>query len=236
MLKAVLFDLDDTLFDHRHSSRSGLSVLQREFPDHIGKIPLDELERTNLEILNAVHVEVLAGALTPDEARAKRFGKLLRSYGLEPSAEQLQRVASDYRLSYQSSRRAVRGAQRLLLELRKRGLKTAIVSNNLVDEQMDKLRHCELAHLLDSLTISEEAGYTKPDVRIFQTALDRLGCRSEEVVIIGDSWENDILGGRAAGIRGIWYNCYSTQIPDETVPEIQSLEDFRRVIELLYSA
>ena len=71
---------------------------------------------------------------------------------------------------------------------------------------MDKLRYCELLELIDSITISEEAGYAKPDIRIFQTALDRLECKPEEAVVIGDSWENDILGARAAGIRGIWYN------------------------------
>ncbi len=232
-LRAVLFDLDDTLFDHRHSSRTALSVLQQEFPSQLATVPLDELETANLEILNTIHLEVLAGTLTPDQARVKRFGKLLRTYGVDPTEQQLEKVAIEYRSSYQVSRRATPGARELLIGLRDRGFKTGIVTNNLVEEQMDKLRHCQLFDLLDSITISEEAGFAKPDVRIFNMALQRLECKPEETIIIGDSWENDILGARAAGIRGIWYNCYLTKAPDDSVPEIGSLEDFESVLRLL---
>jgi HAD superfamily hydrolase (TIGR01549 family) len=233
VLKAVLLDLDDTLFDHRYSSREALSVLKREFAHQLGKVPLDELELVNLEILNTIHVEVLTGTLSPDEARVKRFGMLLRKYGIDPSPRKLDGVAKLYRASYQLSRRAIPGAKDLLQALRDRGLKTAIVTNNLVDEQMDKLRHCELFDLIDCITISEEAGYVKPDVRIFETALTRLECKPDETVMIGDSWENDILGARAAGISGMWYNCYETEPPDKSVPEIRSLEDSSAILRLL---
>ena len=235
MLKAVLFDLDDTLFDHRHSSRSALSILQAEYSREIGDVNMDELEKVNLDILNRVHVEVLAGTLSPDEAREKRFGIFLAKYGIAASSEKLRDVAALYRSEYQSSRRATPGAKVLLKALRERGLKTAIISNNLVDEQMDKLQHCELLNLLDSFTISEEAGFAKPDSRIFQIALNRLECRPEESVMIGDSWENDILGARGVGIATIWYNCYLTEPPDKSVPEIRSLEDSDFLIRLLSS-
>lgn len=235
MLRAVLFDLDDTLFDHRHSSREGLSVLKKEFPRHLAAVPLDELELVNLEILNAIHVEVLAGILSPDEARRKRFGILLRKFGIDLSPEELENVAVLYRDSYQRARQATFGAQSLLRAVRGRGLKTAIVTNNLVEEQLDKLHYCKLFDLLDSLTISEEAGFAKPDIRIFQIALDRLECKPYEAIIIGDSWENDILGARTAGIAGIWYNCYATIMPDKSVPEIRSLEDSNAILRLLWA-
>ncbi len=233
MLKAILFDLDDTLFDHRHSSRAALRVLQQHYADGLGSISLDELEAINLVILNEVHIEVLAGALNADEARVKRFGMMLGRYGLLPSPESLQDVADRYRARYQESRRATPGAHALLRAVRSRGLKTAIVTNNLVEEQMDKLQHCGLLHLIDSTTISEEAGYSKPDARIFQAALNRLECTADEAIMLGDAWENDILGARGAGIRGVWYNCYASTRPDDSVPEIQSLEDSDAILRLL---
>ena len=122
MVKAVLFDLDDTLFDHRHSSREALKALQSEFTRELGSIPLDALEIANLEILNSVHVEVLAGTLSPDDARTKRFGMLLTQYGIESVPDKLGSIAKHYRASYQLSRRAVPGAKRLLRLLRDRGL------------------------------------------------------------------------------------------------------------------
>lgn len=106
MLKAVLFDLDDTLFDHRHSSRAALTLLQKEFAGELGGVPLDELATATLDILNSVHHEVLAGTILPDEARIKRFRMLLGKYGLNPSVERTQAIAEMYRAEYQASRRA----------------------------------------------------------------------------------------------------------------------------------
>ncbi|MDP4198445.1 MAG: HAD-IA family hydrolase [Bacteroidota bacterium] len=234
MLKAVLFDLDDTLFDHRHSSREALALLQQDFFGDRDEVTLDELEAANHAILNEVHVEVLAGTLGPDEARVKRFGMFFRRFGIKLSTHDLQIVAASYRANYQSSWRAMPGAEKLLRALRHRGVKTSIVTNNLVEEQMSKLARCGLLELLDSITISEEAGFSKPDARIFQIALDRLGLEAQETVMIGDAWENDILGARAAGIRSVWYNAYSSEPPERTVPEIRTFEDSDAILRLLF--
>ena len=79
--------------------------------------------------------------------------------------------------------------------------KVGIVSNNLLEEQQDKLRCCELDQYVDVLVVSEEAGISKPDPRIFEIVLDRLRCRPQEAVMIGDSWDADVLGAAAAGIQ-----------------------------------
>ncbi|HWF44110.1 MAG TPA: hypothetical protein VG537_05680, partial [Candidatus Kapabacteria bacterium] len=63
VLKTVLFDLDDTLFDHRHSSRTALGLFKIRFAKQLEQVSLDELERANLEILNEIHVHVLDGSL-----------------------------------------------------------------------------------------------------------------------------------------------------------------------------
>lgn len=232
MLKAVLFDLDDTLFDHRYSSRCALIALQSRYPA-LGYVPLDDLEAANLEILNEVHVDVLRGAIGPDEARERRFGMLFGRFGASLSADELRELAAWYRQEYCTSWRATPGATALLQTLKARRLRTAIVSNNLLEEQLQKLRVCDLHEHLDVLVISEEAGVSKPDARIYEIALERLGIAPDEAVMIGDAWENDIVGARIAGIRAIWYNCYGTQNPDASIPEICSFEDSERILELL---
>ncbi len=57
-VRAVLFDMDDTLFDHRHSSRSGLVAMQQRYPC-FQQTPLDELERIHIALLEEVHLQVL---------------------------------------------------------------------------------------------------------------------------------------------------------------------------------
>jgi HAD superfamily hydrolase (TIGR01549 family) len=232
-LRAVLFDLDDTLYDHRHSSRAALALLQQEYPAVLGAVSLDELERANLNILNTIHIEVLNRSVDVETARRKRFFRLFSQYEMELPAEEQARVSTLYREAYRQSWRAADGAVELLTVLRGHGLKTGIISNNLVEEQMEKLRVCNLEHLIDSLTISEEAGVAKPDPRIFQIALDRLGCLPNQVVMIGDAWENDIVPARAMGIHAIWFNSYGVPAPEEHTPSLTSFSDLPATLRLI---
>jgi FMN phosphatase YigB (HAD superfamily) len=57
-VKAVLFDLDDTLFDHQYSSRNGLAAVQQTYPCFQQKT-LEELEHNHLQLLNHLHPKVL---------------------------------------------------------------------------------------------------------------------------------------------------------------------------------
>ncbi len=117
------------------------------------------------------------------------------------------------------------GAVALLQELRRHGVKIGIVTNNLLEEQKDKLAACGLSGLVDALVTSEEFACTKPDPQIFGIALDLVGCTRAEAVMVGDSWEADIVGARNAGIRAVWFNRFgAAQPPGEPVEEISSLE------------
>jgi putative hydrolase of the HAD superfamily len=71
--------------------------------------------------------------------------------------------------------------------------------------------------------VSEEAGVSKPDPRIFEMALERANARAGEAVMVGDSWANDVEGARAAGIRAVWFNRDGRLAPDPAVPVLRSL-------------
>ena len=222
MLAAVLFDLDDTLFDHAHSARTALDVI-RSSHRCFSAIDLDELNRSHSTILEALHGDVAVGRVPLDLARAERFRRLFRIAGVDADDTLSAATATAYRQAYIDARRAVDGAADLLAALRSHA-RIAIVTNNLVAEQREKLRHCGLDRYVDVLMASEEAGVSKPDPQIFEMALDRLHCRPEAAVMVGDSWENDIVGAQAAGIRGIWFNPAGDAPPDPTVPVLRSLE------------
>src|SRR5437870_1167181 len=81
---------------------------------------------------------------------------------------------------------------------------TGIVTNNLLEEQQDKLQYCGLASCVDVLIASEDVGVAKPDRGIFDIALDRMGVAAPDAVMVGDSWANDIAGALNAGIRAVW--------------------------------
>jgi YjjG family noncanonical pyrimidine nucleotidase len=233
--RAVLFDLDDTLFDHRHGARQALAAV-RESHSALACVDPVELEHRHAEILDGLHLRVLAGEIGLDAARVERFRRLFESAGVPADVSLVRQAASTYRERYMRSWREVPGATALLCALRPRA-RLGIVSNNLTREQQDKLRFCGFDAHLDVVVISEEAGAWKPDAAIFRLALERIGVNAEEAVMIGDAWHADISGARAAGLRTIWFNPSGRPRPEPwaDVEEIRALEPASDVMSVIFA-
>ena len=75
-VRPVLFDLDDTLFDHSHATERALARLRRAEPA-LAAWTSEELQTRHGAVLETLHQEVLAGALSIDAAREERFRRLL---------------------------------------------------------------------------------------------------------------------------------------------------------------
>ncbi|HEX5473089.1 MAG TPA: HAD-IA family hydrolase [Vicinamibacterales bacterium] len=200
---AVLFDLDDTLFDHHGSSRAALARVHAA--SIASSAAFEAFERHHAHFLEELHVEVLAGRLSLDAARIERFRRVFAALGLTVTAGQAAGAAAAYRDGYRDARRGIDGARELLALLHAR-TRVAVVSNNLLDEQQEKIALCGFAPFVDALVVSEEVGAPKPAAAMFETALARLGVAVSDAIMIGDSWAADIEGARAAGLRAIWFN------------------------------
>jgi HAD superfamily hydrolase (TIGR01662 family) len=224
-LRAVLFDLDDTLFDHARATRVALSAL-REIEPALGRWSLDELDRRHRVVLEAWHHEVLAGRATMDRARIARFTELTAAAGGEATEAHASALARRYRAAYETAWYTVDGAVPVLEALVAGGYLVAIITNNLLVEQQLKLARCGLSALVPVLITSEEVGRQKPDPVIFEAALDRLGVSAAESVMVGDAWATDIEGARRAGVRAVWLNRVGDTAPEPTVTELRSFEPF----------
>jgi HAD superfamily hydrolase (TIGR01549 family) len=200
--RAVLFDLDDTLFDHRGASRAALAEVHRR---HAGGTDFEAFEDHHARILEELHLEVLAGARGLDDARRERFRRVFEAVGITLSDGDADAVAAAYRAGYVPSWRAVDGAAELVAAVR-RHARVGVVSNNLIEETRDKLVFCRIAPLVDAVVVSGDEGISKPDPRIFHIALERLSAAAGEAVMFGDSWTADIVGAARAGIRAVWFN------------------------------
>ena len=211
-IHAVLFDLDDTLFDHQGCSREALATI-RDAHEALRAMPFDVLQRAHAGFLEELHVDVMLGRVSVDDARVERFRRLLESAGATVSSAIADQLAVMYRETYRARRRAVAGAAELMAAV-KRHARIGIVSNNIRDEQEEKLQVLGLDAFVDALVVSEEAQVSKPDPEIFRIALDLLQLEPPQAVMIGDSWAADIVGARAAGIRAIWFNPGRAAAPD----------------------
>jgi HAD superfamily hydrolase (TIGR01549 family) len=229
--RAVLFDLDDTLFDHRTSARAALSGVHRQ---HAAHVDFARFEAHHTHHLEDLHVEVLAGRLSIDEARRERFRRVFAAVGLAADAAAIDRIAAAYRNGYVNARRVVEGAAALLAAVRPYA-RVAIVSNNVLAEQREKLHFCGLASLVDELVVSEEVGISKPEPGIFDVALSRLGVDAAAAVMFGDSWSADIVGAVRAGVRAVWFNPRRAPRPatPADVPEVFALTPPEDVLPVL---
>ncbi|PYR76212.1 MAG: hypothetical protein DMF86_13055 [Acidobacteria bacterium] len=204
MRRAVLFDLDDTLFDHHRSSRAALQRVHAASPA-ADRATYEAFERHHSRFLEEMHIEVLAGRVGLDEARRERFRRVFAALGVEVTSGETASAAAAYRAGYLEARRPMPGAVDLLAALKPK-VRIAIVSNNLVEEQREKLDVCGLAPYVDALVVSEEVGVSKPDAAIFRAALTRVDVEASAAIMVGDSWQADVAGAAAAGIVPVWFN------------------------------
>ena len=236
MIRAVLFDLDDTLFDHAACARAALEHVHGTHESFSG-LPLDALERAHAETLEELHLEVLTGRLGLDDARVERFRRLFVTAGTEADHALASAAAAAYRQRYLDARKEVEGAGALLAAVHERA-QIAIVSNNLLEEQQDKLRCCGLDRYVDALVVSEVVGVSKPDRRMFETALAELSASAGDAVMVGDSWSADIVGAQHAGIRAVWFNPRGAPVPEPLpgVREIRSLHPTAETLAVIFDS
>jgi putative hydrolase of the HAD superfamily len=86
---------------------------------------------------------------------------------------------------------------------RAKGIELGVISNfdSRIYTVLDALA---LADFFSTVTTSAEVGAAKPDPKIFAAALEKHDCDPAEAWHVGDSYEDDYEGARAAGMRGIW--------------------------------
>jgi putative hydrolase of the HAD superfamily len=197
MLRAAIFDLDDTIFDHSTVMQASLEHVSCVHNLPHGFVP------AFLVANKAMWADYERGKLSRDEIRYGRMGAALAEIG-RPDLD-AKTLMEEYFAHYSSQQRLFPGA---LDCLRKLGciIKLGIITNGFVDVQKKKLEKTGLAELVDAVLISEETGRIKPHPDVFRMALEQLGITPEEALYIGDSYASDIVGAESAGIRTIWFN------------------------------
>ncbi len=231
--RLLLFDLDDTIFDHVATCRAALSRLRAE-RTFLRRRSLGDLWDEYHRLVDLTHSEVALGRRSAEDARTERWERMGRFCGTTLTPGEASSAARRYRTYYQSLRRPVAGAPELLARLH-RSATIGIISNNEGVEQEEKIRHLGIGPSVDILVVSGNEGVAKPDPRIFRIAFERAGARPAESVMIGDSWENDVLGATRAGVRPIWFNRFRLPRPDSTpAEELTALRPFCSVERVLY--
>lgn len=201
-IKAILFDVDDTIFDRAGAQRKILRLIVRELHDIFAGIDeqtiLDaffESDRLSLE-------EFYAGGAF-EELRAARSRTFLKLLGL--SQDFADQITEMYVKSYPTIDAPVQGAKSVIKNLAGR-FQLGVVSDGLPDTQYRKLRTLGMEDMFDCIVLAGEIGIRKPDPGIFWKAAEILARKPEECLYVGDFYEADVLGAKRAGMQACWFN------------------------------
>ena len=222
-IQLVLFDLDDTLFDHKKALCAAFTVLQQNYSE-VHNIGLKDLVEAHYKQVYTHYGDALDSRVAIQQNRRFRFARMLESVGVIMTDDELDRGFDLYITAYHKYRRPTKGAAELLSQLKTK-VKIGVVTNGLREIQHEKLEYLNLERFIDFLLTSEEVGVKKPNPDIFLRALQLAKASTANTLFVGDSWELDILGAYGVGIQSIWLNPSKRLCPDPSITtEVATLE------------
>jgi putative hydrolase of the HAD superfamily len=252
VVKAIIFDLDDTLlWDEKSVAEAFKATCQlAEKKYGINSDILEEHVRENARELYASYetyafakmiginpFEGLWGDFTDEGEDFQKLKKLAPDYrreawtrGLKDSGVEDSDFGHELAESFPANRRKnvfVYEDTFSVLDQLKNDYRLLLLTNGSPALQNIKLEITpELLPYFDHIVISGDFGKGKPDPSIFIHALERLGVESEEALMVGDNIMTDILGASRAGIDSVWVNRHEKEHSD-VVPtyEVSNLEE-----------
>ena len=220
-LTGVLFDLDDTLLDHRGAARAALMT----WTASLGlEGAIEEFEARWLHFETIYYRKYQARELTNAEHRRARVREFLapRVFAEDGEADA---AFQAYWQAYSASWRAFDDAVDAVQRAHAAGLAVGILTNGDINAQTLKVRSTALSALDIRIFASSELPAAKPHASAFHAACDGLGVLPGNCLMVGDSLENDIRGGHAAGLPVMLLDRSGTLEAD--FPRIASLHDLR---------
>ena len=200
MLKAVIFDLDNTLYDFDAAHRVAFGAVRDFACERLSLTPerFDALHREAAEVLKArcgANSAAIHNRLLRFQVLLERIG---RPFSLAP------KMADLYWSKLFDVMEVFPGAAEALRALRGMGLKVGVGTNMTAARQYAKLERMGIMDDVDFIVTSEEAGAEKPDRRLFDLCAEKAGCPARQCVFVGDSLKSDIGGALGAGMRAVW--------------------------------
>jgi YjjG family noncanonical pyrimidine nucleotidase len=199
-VRAVIFDLDHTLFDTEKTERRALAEVSRIVGVPAGRRALHAYRTANTH----VWAEYRAGRITSKELRVLRFHLWLEAMDRDPA--HARKLAPLYLKAFSSRGDLLPGAARAIRSISRLNLQLGVVTNGIDRVQRRRLRASELAGAFRVVVTSERAGFTKPDPRIMEMALKRLRVRPDEAIYVGDDPHVDGLAANRASVPFVWFN------------------------------
>jgi putative hydrolase of the HAD superfamily len=261
MIKAIFFDLDDTLLWDQKSIKEAFAATCKVAEERFGLDPnqFEEAVREAARNLYSAYetypftqmiginpFEGLWGNFLDDQDDFKKMKEIVPVYRKDAWTAGLKTMGvDDPGFGYELAERFPQERKNFpfvyeetfdTLDGLKEMYQLLLLTNGSPDLQKTKLAITqELIPYFDQIVISGDFGRGKPDPSIFEHALSLVSLKKDEVIMVGDNLMTDILGANRAGIKSVWINRHNKE-RNEVIPtyEIQHLEELYPILEELY--
>ncbi len=193
MIKAIVFDLDNTLVDFMAMKQQAINAAIRAMIDAGLPLTFDQAQKK----IDHIYQE-----------RGIEFQKVFDTLLYDETSQLDYKVLAAGIIAYRRAREAALVPYPhvfiTLVQLIKRGIKLAVVSDAPSREAWLRLTYLNLHHLFDVVLTHEDTGEYKPSPVPFKTALERLGTDASEALMVGDWAERDVVGAAKVGMKTVF--------------------------------
>ncbi|NHM32150.1 HAD-IA family hydrolase [Neobacillus terrae] len=203
-IKAIFFDLDDTLHDHLKPFNQALKDV---FLEVNKSIDIEDAYKKFREASDELWEAYSDNRLSLEKMRIERIILALKRLGILITVEDAMRFQDQYEERLKELE-LFPEVPELLNALKRKGYTIGIITNGPIKHQWNKIYKLRLTDFFQKelIFVSDEIGTAKPEPEIFEEAARRTKCLSHEMLYIGDSWTNDVVGPARAGWKSIWFN------------------------------
>ena len=216
----LFFDLDHTLWDFEKNSALTFEQL---LEDHQIPIRLEDFLKVyvplNLEYWKAFREQ----RMDKDTLRYRRIKDTFDCLQFSIDNDMVYNLADAYIQNLPEYNHLFPGVIEVLDKL-KEGYSLHIITNGFREVQRFKMRNAGLTPYFNTVTDSESVGVKKPNPLIFQKALSDANCDPASSVMIGDSYEADIIGALQVGMNAVHYMPLVKKHPED-YQEIENISE-----------
>lgn len=227
----LFFDLDNTLYNFEANSylamknafeKLGLLQQLESFDAYFQKYIL---------VNDALWADYRQKKISKEYLRGKRHQDSLAQFNLVPEMS-FTKIDDEYLEMMTEQTELFPDALAVLSTLKKKGYFIHIITNGFKEVQHAKIEKTSLSEYINDVYISEEIKAPKPSREIFEYAIKSSNARKSESIMIGDSWESDIVGAKNFGIDQVFFRLNNDIIdygkwgaPTFTITRLNELPD-----------
>ena len=189
MIKAVVFDLDDTLISEKQYIRSGFKVISNKLSEEY-KLDSEKIFNKMLELF--------------DESSKEVFNRLLDYFSIKYDQDYILNLINIYRC-HSPEIEFYEDVIPTITELRNKGYKLGIITDGYKETQLRKIEVLKCRELFDEIIITDELGreFWKPHEKSYKLMAEKLDVKLEDMIYVGDNVEKDFVTANILGLKTI---------------------------------